>query len=180
MCCKATCALSTLALILLILSFVLDISGCFSGMWYLTGGKQTILWSEISVVIYGSIWGDCVSSEYFSKCESKDTDWLKAVRAFSISGFVFFFVAIVVVIVHLCFKHKTKAMYITTICITCAGAICAMIAFVLYAVYATGNEREFFIGFYITIVAFAFGILAGMLESINLIKTNTGKVEAIH
>ncbi|KAL3837602.1 hypothetical protein ACJMK2_022949 [Sinanodonta woodiana] len=133
MCCKATCALNTLALILLILSFVLEISGSFSGMWYMTNGKRPFHYSEIGVAIYGGIWSECVSGIFYPlTCESKET------------------------------------------------AICAMIAFVLYAVYATGNEREFFIGFYITIVAFGFGILAGMLESINLIKTNTGKVEAIH
>ncbi|KAK3582719.1 hypothetical protein CHS0354_039759 [Potamilus streckersoni] len=177
MCCKGSCALSTLIVILLILSFVLDISGCFSSMWYLIGGTQTVLYSEIGVVFYGGIWSDCVSSQFFTTCESKETDWLKAVRAFSVSGFLLYFVAVVVVIVQLCSKPKKKALYIISVCLMFAGAICAMIAFVVYVIQATGKAREFFVGFYITITAFVFGILAGILESVNLVKANSGKVE---
>ncbi|KAK3582720.1 hypothetical protein CHS0354_039761 [Potamilus streckersoni] len=173
MCCKGTTVLGTLVLVLQILCFLLDIVGSFYSTWYLVQRKEFIsIDSEIRVSYYGNAWNECTESVLFKRCEDIHTDWLIAVRAFSVSCFLVFLAAIIVVIVQMCLKSKTKVVYIVAVCLTFTGAICAIIAIAVYAVEAKGDASNFSLGFHITAVVFGLGILAGMLETIELVKVN--------
>ncbi|KAK3582727.1 hypothetical protein CHS0354_039768 [Potamilus streckersoni] len=170
-----TSMLCKIVFILLILCFIIDLIGFAIPFWY--SKEYTILGANVKS--YGGLWDLCGESGIAKSCANiKDTglaDWFRAVRAFSILSWLFFLAALVVIIVFMFFMSDKKVMYLVAVCLSFAGAFCALIAFAVYAGESSGILKEYSASFALTIISFILGLIIGVLGILDYLGVIGGK-----
>ncbi|KAL3837598.1 hypothetical protein ACJMK2_022945 [Sinanodonta woodiana] len=168
-----TSVLCKVVFILLILCFIIDLIAFAIPFWYSL--EYNVLGA--SVKSYGGLWDACAESGSLKSCASiKDsglTDWFRAVRAFSILSWLFFLGALVVAIVFMFFMSGNKLLYLVAVCLSFAGAFCAMIAFAVYA--GKLGITDYSASFALTIISFILGLIIGVLGILDYLGIIGGK-----
>ncbi|KAL3837597.1 hypothetical protein ACJMK2_022944 [Sinanodonta woodiana] len=163
-----TSLLCKTVLVLLIVCFIIDLIGFAIPYWY----SVDLTISGVDVKSYGGLWDLCAENSNIKSCVSLTNnglaDWFRAVRAFSILSWLFFLAALVFVIVYVFFLSK-KLFYLVAVCLTFVGAVCALIAFAVYAGQSSGVLKEYHAAFSLTIVAFLLGMIIGVFGIIDYI-----------
>ncbi|KAK3611752.1 hypothetical protein CHS0354_014098 [Potamilus streckersoni] len=166
---RDTSILCKIVLILLSLCFCFDLIGF-----------AIPYWSSVDAYVMKTnvgLWDQCIETSGAKECakisESTVEDWFRAVRAFSTLSWVFFLVALVLVIIFVFFKSDKKELYVAAICLSFVGAFCAMIAFAVFA--GEMKLEEYNAGFAFTIVAFILELIAGVLGILDCLEVVGGK-----
>ncbi|KAK3582721.1 hypothetical protein CHS0354_039762 [Potamilus streckersoni] len=178
-----TSLLCKIVFILLILCFIIDLIAFAIPYWYskeINGFKY-----------YGGLWDICEEGTFMGSsykiCNSIGEDdryiaynWVRgfrAVRAFSILSWLFFLAALVLVVIFM-WVLSSKVLYLVAVCLSFAGAFCAMIAFAVYAGESTFYWKDYSASFALTIIAFILGLIIGILGILDYLGLTSGKVGA--
>ncbi|KAK3582726.1 hypothetical protein CHS0354_039767 [Potamilus streckersoni] len=161
---------------LLITCFVIDLIGFAIPYWHSTD-------SVFGLKNFGGLWDDCHYLDGDKKCENIKENvlpesflsWFRAVRAFSILSWLFFLAALVIVIIFMFFMSAKKPLYLVAVCLSFAGAFCALIAFAVYAGESFSSYTHYHIAFALTVVSFVLGLLAGILGILDYFLGGGGK-----
>ncbi|KAL3855464.1 hypothetical protein ACJMK2_014675 [Sinanodonta woodiana] len=164
---RDTSLLCKIVLILLVLCFCIDLIGFAIPYW--------ISQDAIIFKIHQGLWIQCVEVDGYKTCatftDSNLPDWFHAVRAFSIMSWVFFLMALVIIFVFI--KSEKKALYVGAVCLSFAGAFCALVAFAVYA--GEVQLKEYHAGFALTIISFILGMIIGILGMLDCLGIVGGK-----
>ncbi|KAK3582731.1 hypothetical protein CHS0354_039775 [Potamilus streckersoni] len=157
-----TSLLCKIVLVLLIFCFIIDLIGFAIPYWY----SVDLTISGVNVKSFGGLWDLCAENGNIKTCASLTNnglaDWFRAVRAFSILSWLFFLAALVFVIVYMFFLSDKKMLYLVAVCLTFVGALCALIAFAVYAGESSGVLKEYHAAFSLTIISFILGLIIGV------------------
>ncbi|KAL3855452.1 hypothetical protein ACJMK2_014663 [Sinanodonta woodiana] len=166
---RDTSLLCKIVLILLVLCFCIDLIGFAIPYWITEDGIN----SKTNI----GLWMYCTETNQYKICSpviDRDLpDWFRAVRAFSIVSWVFFLMALVLVIIFAFFKSEKKALYVGAVCPSFTGAFCALIAFAVFAGEAKLNEYP--ACFALTIISFILGLIIGILGILDCLGVVGGK-----
>ncbi|KAL3855463.1 hypothetical protein ACJMK2_014674 [Sinanodonta woodiana] len=151
---KEASLLCKIVLILLVLCFCIDLIGFAIPYWISVEDKFNV-----------GLWDRCFELYGYKTCDTLNNidipDWFRAVRAFSILSWIFFLMALVLVIIFVFFKSDKKTLYVGAVCLSFAGAFCALVAFAVFAGELKLNEYH--ASFALTIISFILGLIIGIL-----------------
>lgn len=139
------------ALVLTICALVFQIIGLASPYWvYLESGPAKV---------YFGLWKTCTELQETTDCRDFDEvkDWLEAVQAMSILGFLVLLVAVVMTILKLFVMKDNKPVLFAGIGTSFAGGIFILIAVAVYAAKTNDLYDNFDFDYHF---AFAFSIIA--------------------
>lgn len=121
------------ALVLTICALVFQIIGLASPYWF--------YWEFGTTKTYSGLWKTCTELQETTDCRDFDDkkDWLEAVQAMSILGFLVLLVAVVMTILKLFVMKDNKPVLFAGIGTSFAGGIFILIAVAVYA--AKTNDR---------------------------------------
>ncbi|KAK3582730.1 hypothetical protein CHS0354_039772 [Potamilus streckersoni] len=157
---RDTSLLCKIVLILLGLCLIIELIGFAIPFWYAISGPD--------VIVYTGLWMGCVKRGITVECghiEDKELpDWFRAVRAFSTLSWLFFLAALVLVLVFMFLMYSKKIVYLIVVCLSFAGAFCALISFAVFVGRSADEAKEHLsASFGLTIVAFILGLITGVL-----------------
>ncbi|KAL3855450.1 hypothetical protein ACJMK2_014661 [Sinanodonta woodiana] len=158
--------LCKIVLILLVLCLCIDLIGFAIPYW------NTV--DKLDTKFNVGLWNQCTEKNGTNECtkisDSDIKDWSNAVRALSILSWVFFLVALVLVIIFVFIKSEKKALYVGAVCISFAGAVCALVAFA-----AQLNSNKYHASFALTIISFILGMVIGIMGMLDCLGIVGGK-----
>uniref|UniRef100_A0A8W8N838 Uncharacterized protein n=1 Tax=Magallana gigas TaxID=29159 RepID=A0A8W8N838_MAGGI len=159
-----------IGLVLTICAFICQLIGLASPYWiYIDLGETKA---------YGGLWKSCLYNKTFDTtlCDEKldVLDYMKAVRATSIIGFLSFLVALIMVILKLFVTKDKKAVLFAAIGTAFNGAIFVLTSIAVYAStidkYKRGTSAEYHFAFAFCIIGMFFALGAGAIMMVDAVK----------
>lgn len=159
-----------IGLVLTICAFICQLIGLASPYWiYIDHGVTKA---------YGGLWKSCFYDKASDKTVCSDylivLDWMKAVRATSIIGFLLFLVALVMVILKMFVTKDKKPVLFAAIGTAFAGAIFVLTSIAVYASkqdeIIRGTSLQYHFAFAFCIIAMLAALGAGAIMMVDAIK----------
>lgn len=161
------------ALVLIICAFICQLIGLASPYW--------ISFEILGIKAHSGLWKSCAIVKLLDIDECADyeiiTDWLKAVRATSIMGFISLLVALVMTILKLFFLKDMKPALFAAIGTAFIGALFILISIAVYAAktgeLTSHSVFEYHFAFVFCILAMLAALGAGSVMVVDAVKTKS-------